>query len=85
MYVGHRIILPSIFTGRPRNMHKRQQDVMSYVRKYGHPDLFINTTTNSSCPEIKNNLLPVQDPQDRLGIRSGHMFKLKIQKLLSQK
>ena len=24
-------------------MHERQQDAMSYVRKYGHPDLFITT------------------------------------------
>ena len=34
--VGRRIILPSTFTGGPRYMHERQQDAMSYVRKYGH-------------------------------------------------
>ena len=62
--VGRRIILPSTFTGRPRYMHERQQDAMSYVKKYGHPDLFITTTTNPSWPEIKDNLLPGQDPQD---------------------
>ena len=39
--VGHRIILPSTFTGGPRYMHERQKDAMCYVRKYGHPDLFI--------------------------------------------
>ena len=44
--VGHRVILPSTFTGGPRYMHEHQQDAMTYVRKYGHPDLFITTTTN---------------------------------------
>ena len=44
--VGRRIVLPSTFTGGPRDMHERRQDTMTYVRKYGHPDLFITTTTN---------------------------------------
>ena len=62
--VGHRIILPSTFTGGPQYMHEWQQDATSYVRKYGHPDLFITATTNPNWPEIKNSLLPGQDPQD---------------------
>ena len=78
--VGHRIILPSTFTGGPRYMHERQQDAMTYVRKYGHPNLFI-TTTNPNWPEIKNNLLPGQDPQDRPDI-VARVFRLKVQKLL---
>ena len=44
--IGSRIILPSTFTGGPRYMHERQQDAMTYVRKYGHRDLFITTITN---------------------------------------
>ena len=72
--VGHRIILTSTFTGGPRYMHERQQDAMSYVRKYGHPDLFITATTNPNWPEIKNNLLPGQDPQDWPDIRNGPCF-----------
>ena len=79
--VGRRIILPSTFTGGPRYMRERQQDAMSYVRKYGHPDLFITTTTNPSWPEIKDNLLPGQDPQDRPDI-VARVFRLKVQKLL---
>ena len=79
--VGRRIILPSTFTGGPRYMHERQQDAMSYVRKYGHPDLFITTTTNPSWPEIKDNLLPGQDPQDRPDM-VARVFRLKVQKLL---
>ena len=35
-------------------MHERQQDAMTYVRKYGHPDLFITATTNPSWAEIKD-------------------------------
>ena len=31
--VGHRIILPSTFTGGPCYMHEHQQDAMSYVGK----------------------------------------------------
>ena len=79
--VGRRIILPSTFTGGPRYMHERQQDAMTYVRKYGHPDLFITTTTNPNWPEIKNSLLPGQDPQDRPDI-VARVFRLKVQKLL---
>ena len=79
--VGRRVILPSTFTGGPRYMHERQQDAMSYVRKYGHPDLFITTTTNPSWPEIKDSLLPGQDPQDRPDI-VARVFRLKVQKLL---
>ena len=79
--VGRRIILPSIFMGGPWYMHKRQQDAMIYVKKYGHPDLFITTTTNPNWPEIKNSLLPGQDPQDRPDI-VARVFRFKVQKLL---
>ena len=63
--VGCRIILPSTFTGGPCYMDECQQDAMTYVRRYGHPDLFITTITNANWSEIKNSLLPAQDPQDR--------------------
>ena len=79
--VGRRVILPSTFTGGPRYMHERQQDAMTYVRKYGHPDLFITTTTNPNWPEIKDSLLPGQDPHDRPDI-VARVFRLKVQKLL---
>ena len=67
--------------GGPRYMHEHQQDAMTYVRKYGHPDLFITTTTNPNWPEIIDNLLPGQDPQDRPDI-VARVFRLKVQKLL---
>ena len=62
-------------------MDEHQQDAMTYVRKYGHPDLFITTTTNPNWPEIKDNLLFGQDPQDCPDI-VARVFKLKVQKLL---
>ncbi|CAE1169587.1 unnamed protein product [Acanthosepion pharaonis] len=39
--IGKMCIVPATFTGSPRYMHARTQDAMSYVRKYGRPDLFI--------------------------------------------
>ena len=45
-------------------MHEHQQDAMSYVSIYGHSNLFMTTTTNHNWPEIKDSLLPGQDPQD---------------------
>jgi len=36
-------------------MHEHKQDAMTYVRKYGHPELFTTTTTNPNSPEIKNS------------------------------
>ena len=79
--VGCRVILPSSFTGGPRYMHERQQDAMTYVRKYGHPDLFITMTTNPNWPEIRNNLLPGQEPLDRPDLVAC-VFRLKVKKLL---
>jgi hypothetical protein len=32
--------LPSSFTGSPRYMHEKNQDAITYVRKFGRPDLF---------------------------------------------
>ena len=43
--VGRNIILPSSYTGSPRQMFELYQDAMSIVRKFGKPDLFITLTT----------------------------------------
>ena len=59
-------------------MHEHLQDAMSYVRKYGHPNLFITTTTNPNWPGIKDSLLPGQDHPDIV----AHVFRVKLQKLL---
>ncbi|XP_014777998.1 uncharacterized protein LOC106874701 [Octopus bimaculoides] len=52
---GVSVILPSSFTGSPKNMHQYFQDVMSIVSKYAKPDLFITYTCNPKCPEIVDN------------------------------
>ena len=70
-----------LHAGGPHYMHERQQDAMTYVRMYGYPDLFITTTTNPNWPEIKDNLLPGQDPQDHPDI-VPRVFRLKVQKLV---
>lgn len=79
--VGQRVILPSTYCGGPRYMFEKQQDAMSYVRKFGRPDLFITVTTNPSWEEITSNLHDGQRPHDRpdLVVR---VFRLKLKKML---
>ncbi|GBP93841.1 ATP-dependent DNA helicase PIF6 [Eumeta japonica] len=54
--IGQHVILPSSFTGSPRFMNEKSQDAMTYVRKFGRPDLFITFTCNPEWPEIKRKL-----------------------------
>jgi hypothetical protein len=54
--LGKMVILPSSFTGGPRHMHEYTQDAMTYVRKYGRPDLFITFTCNPTWDEIKEHV-----------------------------
>jgi hypothetical protein len=35
------VILPTSFTGSPGYMYENNQDVITYVRKFGHPELAI--------------------------------------------
>lgn len=41
---GVPVILPSSFTGSPRNMQQLYQDAMAIVCKFGKPDLFLTYT-----------------------------------------
>lgn len=50
--VGRKIILPSSFTGSPRNMFQNYLDAMSIVQHFGKPSLFVTMTCNPSWPEI---------------------------------
>ncbi|CAC5401647.1 unnamed protein product [Mytilus coruscus] len=79
--VGRKIILPSSFSGSPRNMHEQYQDAMSIVRRYGKPDLFITFTCNPKWPEILHSLLINQTPADRPDL-IARVFKQKLQMLL---
>ncbi|XP_063929859.1 uncharacterized protein LOC135142123 [Zophobas morio] len=79
--IGQYVILPSSFTGSPRYMNEKSQDAMTYVRKFGRPDLFITCTCNPEWPEIKNELLPDQKSYDRHDLVS-RVFHLKLKKMI---
>ncbi|KAL0285519.1 UNVERIFIED_CONTAM: hypothetical protein Sangu_2774500 [Sesamum angustifolium] len=78
--VGRRIILPSSFTGSPRDMYQRYQDAMAIVQKFGKPDIFLTMTCNPSWKEIKDQLLPGQTPQDRPDLLT-RIFRAKYEEL----
>ena len=63
--VGCKVILPSSFTGSPRQMFELYQDSMSIVRKYGKPDLFITFTCNRKWIEISSALIGNLKATDR--------------------
>ena len=73
--VGQRVVLPA--TGGPRYMHEKQCDVMAYFRRMGRADLFITMTCNPKWPEIVDNLLPSQKPQDRTDL-VARVFRQKL-------
>ncbi|XP_057248190.1 uncharacterized protein LOC104903059 [Beta vulgaris subsp. vulgaris] len=66
--VGRRTILPSSFAGSPRDMHQRYQDAIALVHKFGKPDIFLTMTCNPSWSKIVAELLPGQQPHDRLDL-----------------
>lgn len=80
---GYRIILPTSHTGGPRNMVQNYQDAMAIVRKHGKPDLFITVTCNPNWPEIKAELLPGQQANDRPDL-IARVFNLKLKALLRE-
>ena len=79
--IGKKVVLPASFTGGPRYMWKKQQDALTYVRKYGHPDLFITKTANPKWEEIQRELGTGQTPTDRPDI-VVRVFKQKLTLLL---
>eukprot|EP00794_Sanderia_malayensis_P002727 gene2727-biopygen2251 len=81
--VGRVVILPSSFTGSQRYMYQNSQDAMTIVRKYGRPDIFLTMTANPKWPEILENILPHQSPNDRPDIVT-RVFQLKLQELLHE-
>jgi hypothetical protein len=80
--VGTRIVLPSSFSGGPRQMWQLYHDAMAIVRYCGKPDLFITMTANPNWDEITSALLPGQTAQDRPDL-VARVFHLKFQELLA--
>ncbi|KAL7294873.1 hypothetical protein TKK_0011797 [Trichogramma kaykai] len=79
--VGKIVVLPSTFIGSPRYMLQLYHDSMTQTQKIGKPDLFITMTCNPNWKEIKNNLLPGQQPSDRPDLIT-RVFNLKKNQLI---
>jgi len=75
--IGKMVILPATYTGSPRHMHEYAQDAMTYVRKYGRPDLFITFRCNPKWTEITDLLLSGQTPSHRHDL-TARVFKQKL-------
>lgn len=58
--IGRLVILPSTYIRR----NECTEHAITYVRKYGGPNLFITCTCNSSWPEIKEKINYGQAPVD---------------------
>ncbi|XP_076044682.1 uncharacterized protein LOC143027298 [Oratosquilla oratoria] len=78
---GVPVILPSSFTGSPRNMQQCYQDAMAIVCKYGRPDLLITYTCNPKCREVTENLQPHETAQNRPDLLA-RVFKQHLNELL---
>ncbi|KAK9275061.1 hypothetical protein L1049_022319 [Liquidambar formosana] len=81
--IGRRFILPSSFTGGPRNIIQNYQNAMGICRWAGPPDLFITFTCNPRWTEVGMaiSLIPSQRPEDRPNI-IARVFKIKLKQLL---
>ena len=78
---GVPIILPSSYAGSPRNMYQLYLDAMAIVRKCGRPAYFITFTANPQWPEIRDHLLPGQQPGDRPDL-VARVFQMRLKALL---
>lgn len=78
---GRIVILPSTFTGSPRNMLQNYQDAMAIVIQFGKPDLFLTFTCNPLWPEITNSIHSFETANNRPGV-TVHVFHSKLKELL---
>ena len=62
-------------------MMQQYLDAMGIVRKFGKPDLFITMTCNPNWREIRDHLLPGQQPSDRPDL-TARVFDMKKKHLL---
>ncbi|XP_074300583.1 uncharacterized protein LOC141631864 [Silene latifolia] len=85
--VGRRVILPPTYIGGPRDLKKEYLNAMAHVQEYGKPDLFLIMTCNSSWPEIKEQLAPGEEAQNRpdIVVRVFHANLLALKKLIMEK
>nr|CAD2177072.1 unnamed protein product [Meloidogyne enterolobii] len=81
--VKKQIILPSSFTGGPRNLHESFMDAMTIVNEVGRPDIFLTFTCNPKDEDIKKCLIFDQENYDRPDI-VARVFRLKIIEFLKE-
>ncbi|CAE1300673.1 unnamed protein product [Acanthosepion pharaonis] len=79
--IGKMCIPPATFTGSPLYIHARTQDAMTYVQKYGRPDLFISFTCNPKWYAIAKELMPGQSAYHRPDLNE-RVYHLKLGKLM---
>ena len=80
--VGIPVVLPSSFTGGPRDRGQRHQDALAIVRHGKKPDVFITMTCNPKWPEITAALAASgAQPVDRPDI-VGRVFRQKHRRML---
>ena len=80
--IGQKLILPSSFTGGPRQMTQLYQDAMGIVRNCDKPDIFLTFTCNKKWEEITQSLLVGQVASDRPDLVS-RVFHMKLKELIS--
>ncbi|KAG5537451.1 hypothetical protein RHGRI_024770 [Rhododendron griersonianum] len=78
--IGKQIVLPGSFIGGPRDMRKRYLDAMALVERCGKPDLFLTMTCNPNWQEIKNEMKPHEEAQNRPDLLSK-VFRSKLEHL----
>ncbi|XP_021751366.1 uncharacterized protein LOC110717036 [Chenopodium quinoa] len=86
-YIVDMVVLPPTYIGGPRDMKKRYFNAMALVQRFGKPDLFVTMTCNTNWPEIKDELGPNEQPQDRsdLVARIFHAKLIALKKEIKEK
>lgn len=74
------VILPSTFTGSPRELQQNFIDAMVLVQTYGKPDLFITMTCNPNWKEITENINEYEEVINRPDIVT-RVFHKKLKEL----
>ena len=75
-------ILSRAFVGSPRWYHRQFLDAMAIVREFGKQEFFVTMTCNPRWPEIRAELRPDQNPEDRPDVTTA-VFKLKYDALMA--
>jgi hypothetical protein len=80
---GKKVILPSSFTGGPRDLRKRYYDAMAMMHHVGndHTTLFVTATCKPTWPEIQDELRDGEEARDRPDL-VNRVFQMKLKALL---